>query len=61
MPILGVAFDISTDRWIAFDEETLTSLSEHDTEAEALEARRQYIEREMRRDNILHYLSLHLA
>jgi hypothetical protein len=61
MSILGVAFDVSTGRWIAFNEEILTSLSEHGTEAEALEARRQYIEREMRRDNILRYLSLHVA
>jgi ribosomal protein L16/L10AE len=61
MSIFGAAFDVSTGRWIAFNEETLTSLSEHDTEAEALEACRRYIEREMRRDNILHYLTLHAA
>lgn len=59
MSIFGTAFDVSTDRWVAFDEDTLASLSEHDTEAEALDACRQYAQREMRRANILHYLSLH--
>jgi ribosomal protein L16/L10AE len=59
MSIFGTAFDVSTDRWVAFDEDTLTSLSEHDTEAEALDACRQYAQREMRRGKILHYLSLH--
>jgi hypothetical protein len=59
MSIFGVAFDASTDRWIAFNEETLASLSEHETEADALEACRRYVEREMRRVNIFHYLSLH--
>jgi ribosomal protein L16/L10AE len=58
MSILGTAFDVSRDRWVAFNEETLVSLSEHDTEAEALEACRRYTEREMRRAKILHYLSL---
>jgi ribosomal protein L16/L10AE len=61
MSIFGATFDVSTGRWISFNEDTLTSLSEHDTEAEALEACRRYIEREMRRANILHYLSLHAA
>jgi ribosomal protein L16/L10AE len=61
MSIFGATLDVSTGRWIAFNEDTLTSLSEHDTEAEALEACRRYIEREMRRANILHYLSLHAA
>jgi hypothetical protein len=59
MSIFGAAFDVSTDRWIAFNEETLASLSEHDTEVEALEACRRYTEREMRRANVLHYLSRH--
>ena len=54
MSIFGAAFDVSRDRWIAFNEETLTSLSEHETEAEALEACRRYLEREIRRTNILH-------
>jgi hypothetical protein len=54
MSIFGAAFDALGDRWIAFNEDTLTSLSEHDTEAEALEACRRYTEREMRRANILH-------
>jgi hypothetical protein len=49
MSIFGAAFDVSTDRWVAFNEDTLTSLSEHDTEVEALHACRQYTEREMRR------------
>jgi len=57
----GAAFDVFTGRWIAFNEETLTALSEHDTEAGALEACRRYIERETRRDSIIHYLSLHAA
>jgi hypothetical protein len=61
MSIFGAAFDVYTSRWIAFNEETLTSLSEHDTQAEALEACRRYIEREIRRANILHYLSPHAA
>ena len=61
MSIFGAAFDVSTDRWVAFNEDTLTSLSEHNTEAEALDACRQYAEREMRRGNIFHYLSLHAA
>jgi hypothetical protein len=59
MSIFGTAFDVSTDRWIAFNEDTLTSLSEHDTEVEALDACRRYTEREMRRGNFLHYLSFH--
>jgi hypothetical protein len=59
MPIFGAAFDVSTGRWIVFNEKTLTSLSEYDTEAEALEACRRYTEREMRRANILHYLFVH--
>jgi hypothetical protein len=59
MSIFGPAFDVSTGRWVAFNERTLTSLSEHDTLAEAQEACRRYTEREMRRANILHYLSLH--
>lgn len=59
MSIFGAAFDVSTGCWVAFNERTLASLSEHDTEAEALEACRRYAEREMRRANILHYLSLH--
>jgi hypothetical protein len=59
MSIFGAAFDTSTGRWIAFNEETLTSLSEHDTEAEALEACRRYVENEMRRGNIRRYLSHH--
>jgi hypothetical protein len=57
MSIFGAAFDVSTSRWIAFNEETLTPLSEHDTEAEALEACRLYTDRQMRRANILYYLS----
>jgi hypothetical protein len=59
MSIFGAAFDISTDRWVAFNESTLTSLSEHDTEADAMDACRRYTEREIRRANILRYLSLH--
>jgi hypothetical protein len=64
MSIFGAAFDTITDRWVAFnedtlDEDTLGSLSKHDTESEALDARRQYTEREIRRANILHYLSFH--
>ena len=51
MSIFGAAFDMSRDRWIAFNEETLTSLSEHETKAEALEACRRYLEREIRRTN----------
>ena len=35
MSIFGAAYDVSADRWVAFNEDTLTSLSEHDTEAEA--------------------------
>ena len=49
MPILGAVLDTHTGRWIAFNDETLASLSEHDTEADALEACRRYIENEMRR------------
>jgi hypothetical protein len=59
MSIFGAAFDVSADRWVAFNEDTLASLSEHDTEAEALEACRRYTEREIRRGNILSYLILH--
>jgi hypothetical protein len=59
MSIFGAAFDLSTDRWVAFNEDTLASLSEHDTEAEAMNACRRYTEREIRRANILRYLSLH--
>jgi hypothetical protein len=46
---------------MAFNEETLTSLSEHDTKADALDACRRYFEREMRRANILQYLTRHAA
>ena len=59
MSIFGAAYDVSADRWVAFNEDTLTSLSAHDTEAEALDACRRYTERERRRGNVLHYLSLH--
>jgi hypothetical protein len=59
MSVFGPAFDVSTDRWVAFNEDTLASLSEHDTEAEALDACRRYKEREMRRGNVLHCLSLY--
>jgi hypothetical protein len=58
MSMFGAAFDVSTDRWVAFNEDTLASLSEHDTEAEAIDACRQYTAREMRRANILRCLSL---
>jgi hypothetical protein len=51
MSIFGAAFDVSSDRWIAFNEETLTSLSEHETKADALEACRRYLEHEIRRTN----------
>jgi hypothetical protein len=47
MSIFGAAFDASTGRWIAFNEETLASLSEHHTAVETLEACRRY--REMQR------------
>jgi hypothetical protein len=55
MSIFGAALDASTGHWIAFDEEALTSLSEQDTEADALDACRQYFERKMRRANIVHF------
>jgi hypothetical protein len=61
MSIFGAAFDASTCRWNAFNEDTLTRLSEHDTEVEALDACRRYLEREMRRANILQYLTRHAA
>jgi hypothetical protein len=61
MSIFETSFDASTGRWIAFNEETLTSLSEHDTKADALNACRRYFEREMRRANILRYLTRHAA
>jgi len=54
MSIFGTALDASTGRWIAFNEETLTSLSDHDTEADALEACRRYLEREVQRAKRLH-------
>lgn len=59
MSIFGAAFDLSRDRWIAFNEDSLTSLSEHETEAEALEACRRYLEREIRRTNMVRYLCVH--
>jgi hypothetical protein len=49
MSIFGTAFDVFRDRWIAFNEDTLRTLSEHETKAEALEACRHYLEREVRR------------
>jgi hypothetical protein len=49
MSIFGAAFDVSRDRWIAFNEDSLRALSEHETKAEALEACRRYLEREIRR------------
>jgi hypothetical protein len=51
MSIFGAAFDVSSDRWIAFNEDTLSSLSEHETKADALDACRRYLEREIRRTN----------
>ena len=51
MSIFGAAFDVSRERWIAFNEESLRALSEHETKAEALEACRRYLEREIRRTN----------
>jgi ribosomal protein L16/L10AE len=51
MSIFGAAFDVSRDRWIAFNDDTLRALSEHGTKAEALEACRRYLEREIRRTN----------
>lgn len=59
MSIFGAAFDVSNDRWIAFNEETLASLSDHETKAEALEACRRYLEREIQSTNMLRYLSTH--
>ena len=59
MSIFGAAFDVSNGRWIAFNEETLTSLSDHETEAEALEVCRRYLEREIQSTNMLRYLSTH--
>ena len=59
MSIFGAAFDVTKDRWIAFNEDTLISLSDHETEADALEACRVALEREIRRMNMLHYLSTH--
>jgi hypothetical protein len=61
MSIFGTALDASTGRWIAFNEETLTSLSDHDTGADALEACRRYLEREVQRANILQYLTRQAA
>jgi hypothetical protein len=61
MSIFGAALDASTGRWIAFNEETLTSLSDHDTEHDALEACRRYLEREAQRANILQYLTRQAA
>lgn len=61
MSIFGAALDASTGRWIAFNEETLTSLSEHDTEADALAAGRHYFERGVRRANVLQYLTRQAA
>ena len=61
MSIFEAALDASTGHWIAFNEETLTSLSEHDTEADALDACRRYFEREMRRANIVHYFTRRAA
>ena len=59
MSIFGAAYDVSADRWVAFNEDTLTSLSEHDTEAEALDACRRYTEREIRRADIFRYLCVY--
>jgi len=53
MSIFGAAFDVSRDRWIAFNEDTLRA-SEHETKAEALEACRRYLEREIRRNRRPH-------
>jgi len=52
MSIFGAIFVASSGRWIAFDEEMRTSLSEHDTLAEALNACRQYLEIEMRHNAV---------
>jgi hypothetical protein len=61
MSIFGATFDASTGCWIAFNEETLTSLSKHETEADALDACRRYFEREMRRANSRQYLTRRAA
>jgi hypothetical protein len=54
MSIFGAAFDVSSGRWIAFNEDTLRTLSEHETKTEALEACRRYLEREIRRNRRPH-------
>jgi hypothetical protein len=54
MPIFGPAFDLSKDRWIAFSDETAVCLSEHKTQADALNASRRYLECEVRRTNDMH-------
>jgi hypothetical protein len=47
--IYGAALNPITGMWRAFNEETLTILSEHSTEHGALAACRHYTECEMRR------------
>ena len=42
LPVFGVAFNSDVGTWSAFNEDTLTSLSEHDTEAQAHAACRRY-------------------
>jgi len=47
--IYGAALNPATGKWRAFNEDTLTVLSEHSTERAALAACRYYTECQMRR------------
>jgi hypothetical protein len=47
--IFGAAYNPATGKWRAFNEETLTILSEHATERAALSACRHYTECQIRR------------
>jgi hypothetical protein len=50
--IFGVAFNPATGSWSAFNEDTLTSLSEHRTESEAHAACRRYEMAALRRQDV---------
>jgi hypothetical protein len=53
LDVFGVAFNPVTETWCAFNEDTLTNLSEHETELEAHAACRRYEAAAFRRQTVL--------
>ncbi len=58
MSMFAAVFDLVSGRWVVVNEETLSALSEHETEEQARAACRRYTEREKRRRAINPFLHL---